>query len=76
MTQELWSEEYAAGLDVRPTISQTLAHIKIEELDMLARKGEFPVDGKIVIPTPELPAFPGVGQGVQIVCYKVSRCGD
>lgn len=72
MTQELFADEYAAGVDVRPTISQTLAHIKIEELDQLARRGEFPVDGKIVVPTPELPAFPGVDQGVQIVCSKAA----
>lgn len=72
MTQEVWAAEYAAGLDVRPTISQTRAHIKIEELDVLARKGEFAVDGDIVIKSPELVAFPGVDQGVEFVCSKVA----
>ncbi|WRT70933.1 uncharacterized protein IL334_007932 [Kwoniella shivajii] len=72
MSQEIWGKEYAEGLDVRPTISQTKAHIKIEELDVLARKGEFPVDGDIVIKSPELPAFPGVDQGVEVNTYKAA----
>ncbi|TXT12944.1 hypothetical protein VHUM_01345 [Vanrija humicola] len=72
MSQEVWAKEYADGLDVRPTISQTMAHIKIEELDVLARKGEFPVDGEIVIRSPELPAFPGVDQGVEVNTYKAA----
>ncbi|ORY26814.1 GTP cyclohydrolase N terminal-domain-containing protein [Naematelia encephala] len=72
MTQEVWAKEYAEGLDVRPTISQTKAHIKIEELDKLARQGEFPVDGDIVIRSPELAAFPGVDQGVEVNTYKAA----
>ncbi|OCF35995.1 cyclohydrolase [Kwoniella heveanensis BCC8398] len=72
MSQEIWKKEYAAGLDVRPTISQTKAHIKIEELDVLARKGEFPVDGEIVIKSPELAAFPGEDRGVEINTYKAA----
>ncbi|MGG6498142.1 UNVERIFIED_CONTAM: hypothetical protein NY603_34970, partial [Bacteroidetes bacterium 56_B9] len=59
-------------MDVRPTISQTKAHIKIEELDDLFRKGEFPCDGEIVIRSPELPAFPGVDQGIEINTYKAA----
>lgn len=72
MSQEIWGPEYLAGLDVRPTIAQTKAHIKIEELDVLARKGEFPIDGEIVIKSPELAAFPGVDQGVEINTYKAA----
>ncbi|WVR08802.1 hypothetical protein IAU60_005860 [Kwoniella sp. DSM 27419] len=72
MSQEVWAKEYAEGLDVRPTISQTKAHIKIEELDVLARKGEFPIDGDIVIKSPELAAFPGVDQGVEVNTYKAA----
>ena len=69
---EVVCQEYSEGLDVRPTISQTKAHIKIEELDVLARANEFPVDGDIVIRSPELPAFPGVDQGVEVNCYKAA----
>jgi GTP cyclohydrolase II len=39
LSQEIWAKEYAEGLDVRPTISQTKAHIKILELDELCRNG-------------------------------------
>ncbi|BEI87636.1 uncharacterized protein CcaverHIS019_0103540 [Cutaneotrichosporon cavernicola] len=72
MVQEIWGKEYGEGLDVRPTISQTKAHIKIEELDALARKGEFPIDGDIVIKSPELSAFPGVDQGVEVNTFKAA----
>ncbi|KIR25060.1 cyclohydrolase [Cryptococcus deuterogattii LA55] len=72
MSQEVWAKEYAAGLDVRPTISQTKAHIKIQELDELFRKGEFPCDGEIVIKSPDLPAFPGVDQGIEVNTYKAA----
>lgn len=72
MSQEVWAKEYAEGMDVRPTISQTKAHIKIEELDVWARQGEFPVDGDIVIKSPELPAFPGVDQGVEVNTFKAA----
>ncbi|KAK4688304.1 hypothetical protein P7C73_g1789, partial [Tremellales sp. Uapishka_1] len=72
MSQEIYAKEYAEGLDVRPTISQTKAHIKIEELDVYARNGEFPIDGDIVKKSPELAAFPGVDQGIEVNCYKAA----
>jgi GTP cyclohydrolase II len=72
LSQEIWAKEYAEGLDVRPTISQTKAHIKILELDELCRNGEFPLDGEIVIRSPELPAFPGVDQGCEVNTYKAA----
>ena len=72
LADRLNSQEYAEGLDVRPTIAQTKAHIKIEELDELARKGDLKVDGDIVIKSKELPAFPGVDQGVEVNCYKAA----
>ena len=37
------------GLDVRPSIAVTRAHIKLSELDETARKGELEIDGKIVL---------------------------
>ena len=37
------------GLDVRPTIAVTKAHIKLSELDESSRKGELLTDGKVVI---------------------------
>lgn len=37
------------GLDVRPSIAVTKAHIKMSEIDDSARKGEIPIDGNIVL---------------------------
>ncbi|THG98348.1 hypothetical protein EW026_g3819 [Hermanssonia centrifuga] len=37
------------GLDVRPSIAVTRAHMKMSEIDETARKGELKVDGKILL---------------------------
>ncbi|KDQ50544.1 hypothetical protein JAAARDRAFT_41999 [Jaapia argillacea MUCL 33604] len=37
------------GLDVRPSIAVTKAHMKLSEIDESARKGELTVDGKILL---------------------------
>lgn len=37
------------GLDIRPSIAVTKAHIKLSELDETARSGAIPIDGKIVL---------------------------
>ena len=37
------------GLDIRPSIAVTKAHMKMSEIDDSARKGEISVDGKIVL---------------------------
>lgn len=66
-------QEYKDGLDIRPTISQTKSHIKIPELDALFREGKITIDGTIVQKTNELPAFPGVDQGIEVA---VSKVGD
>lgn len=38
-----------AGLDVRPSIAITKAHLKMSELDDAARRGELVVDGVVVL---------------------------
>jgi len=56
------------GLDVRPSIAVTKAHIKLSEIDESSRKGEITIDGKVVLKSPSLknadgsvnPADPGV----------------
>jgi hypothetical protein len=40
------------GLDARPSIAVTKAHIKLSECDEHARKGELLVDGKILLKSP------------------------
>ncbi|GAA5945701.1 hypothetical protein JCM1841_003592 [Sporobolomyces salmonicolor] len=41
-----------AGIDARPTISITRAHIKLIDMDEAVRSGSLKVDGKIVVKTP------------------------
>jgi GTP cyclohydrolase II len=36
-------------LDIRPSIAVTKAHMKMSEIDEAARRGDIPVDGKIVL---------------------------
>ncbi|KAF5365463.1 hypothetical protein D9758_010823 [Tetrapyrgos nigripes] len=42
-------EEGGEGLDIRPSIAVTRAHIKLSELDETVKRGEIDVDGKIVM---------------------------
>ncbi|KAI0087850.1 GTP cyclohydrolase N terminal-domain-containing protein [Irpex rosettiformis] len=37
------------GLDIRPSIAVTRAHMKLSEIDETARKGELTIDGKILL---------------------------
>ncbi|KAJ7756483.1 cyclohydrolase [Mycena maculata] len=50
------------GLDVRPSIAITRAHIKMSELDDAVRRGDLAVDGKIVLNSGPLPGVdePGI----------------
>jgi hypothetical protein len=45
----VFRSETDAGLDVRPSIAVTKAHIKLSEIDEAARRGEIPVDDRIVL---------------------------
>jgi GTP cyclohydrolase N terminal len=42
------------GLDIRPSISVTKAHMNLSEIDEAAKKGDVQVDGKIVLQTAPL----------------------
>lgn len=43
------TEEGGEGLDVRPSIAITKAHIKLAEIDEEVRRGELAVDGHILV---------------------------
>lgn len=43
---------HKTGIDIRPTISVTKAHIKLIDMDEAVRSGSLEVDGKIVVKTP------------------------
>jgi GTP cyclohydrolase II len=49
VTPSAFKEQSGQGLDIRPSIAITKAHIKLSEVDESYRKGEIPVDGKIVL---------------------------
>ncbi|KAH8083731.1 GTP cyclohydrolase N terminal-domain-containing protein [Filobasidium floriforme] len=48
LAQTEFEEHNKRGLDVRPTISLTKAHIKMSELDRAYQRGEILPDGKVV----------------------------
>ncbi|KAL4263005.1 GTP cyclohydrolase II family protein [Pleurotus pulmonarius] len=50
LVQEVFRKEIdEKGLDIRPSIAVTKAHLKMSELDDAARKGDLTIDGKIVL---------------------------
>jgi copper chaperone CopZ len=61
-----------SGLDVKPTISCTKAHIKMTELDLANSTGSIKVDGKIVTNSQILPAFPENDPGIEVNTYKAA----
>lgn len=64
------------GLDVRPSIAVTKAHIKLSEIDEATRRGEIPVDGHIVLRTRPLRNADGTESdadpGVEITTSKAA----
>ncbi|KAJ7773330.1 GTP cyclohydrolase N terminal-domain-containing protein [Mycena metata] len=54
------------GLDVRPSIAVTRAHIKMSELDDAVRRGTLKVDGKIVLNSRPLPGLDNPGVEVTV----------
>ncbi|KAF9443174.1 hypothetical protein P691DRAFT_764522 [Macrolepiota fuliginosa MF-IS2] len=50
LVQTVFKQEMdSAGLDIRPSIAVTKAHLKMSELDDAARRGTLEVDGNVVI---------------------------
>ncbi|KAG2187734.1 hypothetical protein INT44_005424 [Umbelopsis vinacea] len=49
LTSTLYRDQINEGLDVRPTIAITKAHMKLAEMEMSAMRGGLEVDGKVVI---------------------------
>ena len=48
LVPQVFKKEIEEGLDVRPSIAVTKAHIKLSELDESSRKGTLEIDGKVV----------------------------
>ena len=51
MVAELFADDLAAGLDVRPTISVTKAHLNMPELNEAIRRGRLVPDGAVLTPS-------------------------
>jgi hypothetical protein len=64
------------GLDIRPSIAVTKAHIKLSELDESARKGELNIDGRVVLRTRPLTNADGsvsdADPGVEVTTSKAA----
>ena len=64
------------GLDVRPSIAVTRAHMKLSEVDETARKGDLTVDGKILMKSAPLQNPDGsestADPGVELACSKAA----
>ncbi|KAH9480916.1 Uracil-regulated protein 1 [Psilocybe cubensis] len=65
------------GLDVRPSIAVTKAHLKMSELDDAARKGDIKIDGSIVLKSHPVRNVDGsentsVDPGVEVTVSKAA----
>ncbi|CAG8441805.1 GTP cyclohydrolase II [Gigaspora rosea] len=49
LTSKLFSSQIAQGLDIRPTIAITKAHMKLAEIENLVKNGKLKVDGNVVL---------------------------
>ncbi|KAJ2998847.1 Uracil-regulated protein 1 [Globomyces sp. JEL0801] len=47
--QEEFGEQIKEGLDVRPTIAITKAHMQLAEIEAMVKEGQLKIDGKIVL---------------------------
>ena len=76
LVPQVWADEIEKGLDVRPSIAVTKAHIKLSEIDEAARKDAIKVDGKIVIKSRPIlnPDYTesDVDPGVELACSKAA----
>ncbi|KAG5652228.1 hypothetical protein H0H81_005770 [Sphagnurus paluster] len=77
LAQTLFRKEIdELGLDIRPSIAVTKAHLKMSELDESARKGELKIDGKIVTKSPPARNADGsisqVDNGVEVFVSKAA----
>ena len=52
LAPQVYKSYFDAGVDIRPSISVTKAHIKLIDIDEAVKSGSLEVDGKIVVKTP------------------------
>ncbi|GAA6013444.1 hypothetical protein JCM10207_008848 [Rhodosporidiobolus poonsookiae] len=52
LVPQVYKQYIDAGIDARPTISITKAHIKLNDFDEAVRQGTLEVDGKVIVKVP------------------------
>ncbi|KAG8768989.1 Uracil-regulated protein 1 [Ceratobasidium sp. 428] len=77
LVQQVFATEIANGLDARPSIAVTKAHIKLSEIDSaLSTPTGLPIDGKIVIKSRPLLNPDGTQSsadpGIELACSKAA----
>lgn len=73
LAPQLFKKEFDSGVDVRPSIAVTRAHIKMPELDEAVRTGRLTMDGKIVQKSDRLPGTsPDSDPGVEVSVSKAA----
>ncbi len=49
VVQQVYDVQLKQGLDLRPTIAITKAHMQLAEIESMVTDGSIPIDGKIVL---------------------------
>ncbi len=49
LVQEVYASELKEGIDLRPTIAITKAHMQLAEIEAMVKDGSIPIDGKVVL---------------------------
>jgi GTP cyclohydrolase II len=75
MVSEVFAEQLAAGLDIRPTIAITRARLTIPELTARMRLGALVPDGAILAPTGEVSVTKVAIEPVWYLPGVAARCG-
>ncbi|KAI8457708.1 GTP cyclohydrolase II [Phakopsora pachyrhizi] len=52
LTTQIFKSYFDSGVDIRPTVACTKAHLKLAELDEAVAEGRLLIDGKIVVKSP------------------------
>ena len=71
----VYEKQLKDGIDVRPTIAITKAHMRIAEIDNSIKKGSLKIDGKIVLPNYDLNVTKGAVEPVWYLPGVAKRFG-
>ncbi|KAJ3046315.1 Uracil-regulated protein 1 [Rhizophlyctis rosea] len=72
---EVYADDLQKGIDIRPTIAITRAHMQLVEIESLVEKKALDVDGKIVLPNGHLAVTKGAVEPVWYLPGIASRFG-